>query len=58
MIYREQCENYWPTPEELRACMQEKSCRRPSQPQRIPYDADWYGWLVVVALVWVWIAFL
>jgi hypothetical protein len=31
MKYREQWENYWPTPEELRACKQVKSSKPPSK---------------------------
>ena len=31
MKYREQCENYWPTPEELRECRQKKSYKPPSK---------------------------
>jgi hypothetical protein len=50
MTYREQHENYWPTPEQLRAC-RENNYKRPQSPLRIPHDADW-GLFVVVALLW------
>ena len=56
MKYREQCENYWPTPDELKELKRNSGYKRPPDPPRIFYDADCFGWFVAAALVCLWIS--
>jgi hypothetical protein len=49
-MYREQWENYTPTPDELKELKRNSGCKRPSYQPRILFDADTYGLLVVLAV--------